>query len=438
MELSDYLLTLIAGLFLFFGPRDRAAIPLMLGACYICIDKTASIGPFHLTGMRILIAIGLVRVLVRGERIEGGRNLIDKLAVVWCVWAVFSQIFHDNFESGLVYRLGLVYNALGTYFLLRIFLSDLDDIVRLSKAAIIGLAPIALEMVYESTTGKNLFLAFNSIPALSEIRGDNIRAQGPFSHSILAGTVGAVCLPLAVLFWKSNRKLALLGIAATGTMVVTSHSSGPVATALVTLAGLGLWRFRNSMAVIRRTMAVGLIALYIGMNAPFYYLLAKIDLTGDSTGWHRAALIQGAIDHVGDWWIGGTDYTRDWTPNPGVDENHTDITNHYIRMGVCGGIPLLAVFIGMLAAGFSALGTALRQNPSPPLEQQFLIWSLSAILLGHVATMISISYFDQSIFFLYLILAAIGTVGQASAAEVISAESAGSSETYEGNFCHHR
>ena len=54
-----------------------------------------------------------------------------------------------------------------------------------------------------------------------------IRANGPFLHSILAGTVGAVCMPLAVLFWQRNRKLCLLGVLATGLIVVSSSSSGP-------------------------------------------------------------------------------------------------------------------------------------------------------------------------------------------------------------------
>jgi hypothetical protein len=55
-----------------------------------------------------------------------------------------------------------------------------------------------------------------------------------------------------------------------------------------------------------------------------------------------------------------------------------------------------------------------------------MIWTLGAILFGHAATWMSVSYFDQTVVFLYLILAAIGAVSALpfQAAEVV-AEPAG-------------
>ena len=164
------------------------------------------------------------------------------------------------------------------------------------------------------------------------------------------------------------------------------------------------------MRLIRWSGVLMILALAMVMNAPVYYLLDRIDITGHSTGWHRAALIQGAISHVSDWWLAGTDYTRDWTPEAGFDENNTDITNYYIRMAVWGGLPMMLLFIGSLVTAFKMVSKALRAKRDAPFQEQFLLWTLGCILFGHVTAMLSVSYFDQSVFFLYFVLAAISTL----------------------------
>ncbi len=144
------------------------------------------------------------------------------------------------------------------------------------------------------------------------------------------------------------------------------------------------------------------------MKAPVYYLMARVDLTGSSTGWHRAYLIESAINHLGEWWFAGTDYTRDWMPT-GVlwNSNQTDITNHYLHMGVQGGLPLMLLFMAVLAACFAAVGNGMWRNRHGPIERQFVIWTLGAILFAHAVTFLSISYFDQTNVYLYFLFAGI-------------------------------
>ena len=412
MDLPAILLTFLAGTFLLIAPRELASIPLLLGASYMTFCGSADFGPFHFTSIRILVAVGIFRVLVKGERLAGGCNGLDRMIMAWGVWAVCSSAFHTNFAESLVYRMGMAYTGWGIYFLLRIFISDQDTVAKLFKASIIALVPIAIAMITESMTGRNFFSFLDPRLELSEIRGGHVRAQGPFSHSILAGTVGAVYFPMAIQFWKADRILAVLTAITAGSMVLTSHSSGPIMTMII-LIGLGLWNARAHVRAIRNAAIVGVIFLNIFMNAPVYYLLARIDLTGNSSSWHRAALIDGAIEHFDEWWLGGTDYTRDWTPNAGPQEEHTDITNHYIKMGVLGGLPMMMLFIGTLAAGFSEVGEALRHAP---VEQQRMIWTLGSILFGHAANMLSVAYFDASIFFLFFTLACIAAVRQCAIA----------------------
>lgn len=404
------LFTVLAGFLLFRLPRQWAALPLVIGATYMSMDCSLDLGPLHFTSIRILVAIGILRVMTRGERIAGGLNTLDRVLIAWAVWTVCSSCFHQDFSAALIFRLGLAFNVLGFYLLIRVFIQDAECLLRVSRVMLIALLPIALEMIVEAKTGRNLFSLFGGVSALSEVRGGKVRAQGPFAHSILAGTVGAVCLPMAILFWKSNRKLSWLGLAVSGFMVLTSRSSGPMMTMIFIVFGLVLWRFKQHMRLIRWGAVLAVLVLSMVMNAPVYYILDRIDLTGSSTGWHRAYLIQSAITHVGDWWLGGTDYTRDWTPETGYDDNDTDITNHYIRMAVWGGLPMMLLFIGSLVIGFRMVSRSLRANPNAPFPKKFLSWTLGCILFGHVTAMVSVSYFDQSVFYLYLVLAAIAAV----------------------------
>jgi hypothetical protein len=147
------------------------------------------------------------------------------------------------------------------------------------------------------------------------------------------------------------------------------------------------------------------------MNAPPYYILARINLIGESTGWHRARLIESAIENINQWWLFGTDYTRHWM-STGVtwSPEHADITNYYLWFGVVGGLPLMFLFIAILYRGFSFVGNAVEEESSLPKESQFYIWALGSSLFGHAVTFLSVSYFDQSTMFIYLALATISSI----------------------------
>ena len=181
-------------------------------------------------------------------------------------------------------------------------------------------------------------------------------------------------------------------------------------SAMVAIAALFMWRYRQDMRIIRWGAVFVFISLEIVMNDPAYFVLARIDLVGGSTGWHRAELIRSALHHIHEWWLGGTDYTRHWMPT-GVSwsQDHTDITNEYLKMGVLGGLPLMFLFIAILAKGFSFVGRILEQASNLPENSRFMIWAFGAALFVHAVTFISVSYFDQSILFIYLTLAAIGS-----------------------------
>jgi hypothetical protein len=398
----------IAGVALALTPKRWAPLPLIMAASYLTIGQSIDLGSFTFTGIRVMIAIGILRVLLRGERVQGGLNRLDWAVIAWSAWMVASGLFHT--EGTLITRLGFVFSSTGVYFLLRVFCGSLEEVRQLCYATAILLLPVAVEMVYEMRGSSSLFYLLEGNPVPLYLREDRIRAYGPFAHPILAGTVGAVSLPLMLAVWRQRRTAACIGILACVAMIISSASSGPVVSSLMAVVGLAAWFCRQHMRAIRLGAVASYLTLSLVMQAPVYYLIARLDIIGGSTSYHRAALIDASLTHLHEWWLVGTGYTRHWIRYAdGFSPDHTDITNHYIYMGILGGLPLLLLFGLCLVQGFSMVGERLRDAAVEAQGGQFMVWALGASLFAHATTFLSVSYFDQSQLFFYLTLASIGS-----------------------------
>jgi len=416
MNPTGLVLALVASAFILTLPKRLVVIPFLTGTLYMTRDAVLLLGPAHFTMVQILVSVGILRAMLKGERITGGINHMDIFLILWAIWLIGSCIFHMS-DAWMV-RFGMVWTQLGSYFLFRIFVQDAEDIHCIFKVLCIILIPVAALMILEKYTGRNYFSVLAGVSEVVSFRHGHFRARGPFAHAILAGTVGATCFPMTLYLWKTHKKHALTGLFATIAIVLASTSSGPVMVVLFILLGLALWKIRGHLQLIRWVIITAVIALDVVMKDPVYFLMAKIDISGGSQGWFRARLIQSSIEHLDEWWLVGTDYTRHWMET-GIyaNQHHTDITNHLLGMGVMGGLPLMFLFIMVLIAAFNAVRKVLRNYADSSAEHCFLIWTLGAILFGHVWNFFTIPLFDQSVIFFYLILASIGAV------QVVKAES---------------
>ena len=405
--------------------RQWAPVPILILTCYVPLSQGVLLGPFNFFSIRLLILAALLRVLLRREHSEVVHSPLDRVMVAWSIWALAASAFRTDPIATLTYNGGLVFNTAGIYFILRVFCRNLEDAIFLCRVVAWLLVPVALAMAYEQLATTNLFSFLGGVPITPEIREGRPRAQGPFAHAILAGTVGAVMLPVCLALWNRHRGSALVGSLASVVMVFASASSGPLMSAMLAILGLLMWRGRSHMRAMRWMAVTVYLLLATVMSSPPYYLIARIDLSGGSTGWHRARLIESSFEHIGEWWLAGTDYTRHWMPT-GVPwtPNHTDLTNHYLVMGVQGGLPLLLLFILLLAKGFSIVGQSVRATQEAQPERAFFCWALGASLFAHAATCISVTYFDQSVVFLYFTLAAIAGIGASLGVNSVSRQPA--------------
>jgi len=409
---------LIAGLCLVLVPRRIAALPLLLAALYTTRIPVIELGPANLSVLRVLVLIGLVRAAARREWTAQGWNAIDTLLLAWATLLIASSAFHT--PDAWTFRLGMMLGELGVYFLCRVFLQDAADVRRTFTWLCIALAPLAVLMLLEKFTAQTYFAGMGGVSDVT-IRNGYVRAAGPFAHPILAGTVGASFVPIALYLWTDHRMVALIGFFGALAIVFASTSSGPVLMVAAACAGILAWNIRAHLRFLRWGALAVLILLQLVMHDPVYFLVARIDIAGGSTGWFRAQLIRSSLQHLSEWWAVGTDYTRHWMPT-GIpaNGNHTDMTNHLLALGVMGGLPVAALFVAALWTAFRAVGRAVCSSQSLADERGYLAWTLGATLFGHLVNLWSISLYDQSISFLYLILASIGAVHVRLVAELPS------------------
>jgi hypothetical protein len=400
---------LITSALLFILPRRYAVIPLLVGLMWMTRAQLVEIGPAGFSVVRILVLVGALRVLLRREGLAGGLIPLDRVIALWGLWLMVATFAHP--ADQWVYRGGLVWDSVGTYLLFRVFVRDDQDILRAFTALCWLAVPVALLMWVEKLTGTNPFAVLGAVSEHADYRDGQFRARGPFAHAILAGTVGASLVPLAWYLRGSRPWAARAGLVAGTAMVIASTSSGPVLFLAAILFGLGLWRLRHMLWGIRWLAVLAVIGLEVVMLDPFYYIIARLDVTGASQSWFRARLIESSIEHLDEWWLAGTDYTRHWMAS-GVpaNPNHTDITNHFLAMGVKGGLPLMLLLGLAVFLAFRMVGRALRARGHPDAGDPFLAWTLGALLFGHLVNFFGISLFDQSVAIFYLVLACIAAL----------------------------
>lgn len=401
--------TLLMGFLLVGLPRKYAFVPIIALICYMTMGMRLMVGGLNFTMMRVLLIFGWIRLVARGELRPLSLNSIDK-AVVWytIVSAIAYVILWEGEADAFKYKLGKAYDCIGFYFLFRYLLEEWEDIVQLVRTIAFVAIPLGIEMALERLTLVNQFSIFGGVQSNVWLRNGTPRCQGPFSHPILAGTFGATLIPLfiALGFQKSNRWAAVLGLLSAAVITGTAGSSGPVMACACGVAAIFFWPLRNQMRVIRWAMASLLVALHFSMKAPVWFLIGRFSVYDSSTGFHRAYLIDRAMANLSEWWLVGVQTTSQW------GEHLFDVTNQYIRVGVEGGIAPLWLFISIIVLCFRGVGRVVREMDERGMEtdQRFLVWGLGAIIVVHVMSFISVSYFDQNLIMWYLLLAVISSV----------------------------
>ena len=413
LPITIVLLVIAVGLILAL-PRKYVALPLVLASLFIPLGQVVMIGAVHFPAFRILILAGWVRAITGGMLFNPQKsgftlNSIDRVVIVWVAVNVLAFTLLSRDIGAFIYRMGFAYTAIGAYFLARLLIRNGDDVDRVIKAFSFGCAVLAFFMTLEQMSGRNVFAMFGGVPEYTAIRGDKIRAQGPFAHPIIAGTFGATLFPLFLgILWgaKRSRMTSIIGMMAALVMTITSGSATPLLALAAGIVALLLWPFRDHMRLFRWGIVIVLVSLHMVMKAPVWALIGRISLAGGSSN-HRYELVNRTILHFSDWWLLGARDLESW------GYLMHDTANEYVGQAVNGGLLGLALFITILVRCFRYIGLARRASEGD-LKRELRYWALGSWLFANVVAFFGNSYFDQTILTWYVLLAVVSTATASS------------------------
>lgn len=402
------LATLAAGVYLLTARRSQAILPLALVACLIPVAQRIVVASLDWNMIRLLILFGWLRLVLRNELRPLQPNAIDFAFTAWVLVASTMYVIREASVGALVYRLGLMFDSLGVYFLFRMLLRHPADTVRAVRYLAICSALVVVPMMIEWAIGRNLFSVFGGVPAQTVVREGRLRCQGAFSHPIMAGSFGATLVPVFIglyLGFPRYRRIAVVGALSGFVIAIVAASSGAVMSVAAGLGGLLLWPLRRYTSAMRWG-AVGLLTvLHFVREKPVWHLIARVSDVMGGEGYHRYSLIDAFITRWREWFLVGTPSTAHWGPIL------WDTTNQYVEEGVTAGILNLIAFVTLLAMAFRGIGLAaragrrLRRNPR---MHGLWCWGIGCGLFAHATAFISVSYWGQMqvLFDLFLALIA--------------------------------
>jgi len=392
---------------LVLASRRSAAIFAVLAVCvFMPAQQRYVIGGLDFSMLRLIMVVAWLRVLVRGEYRGLGFGKLDRVVVLWALSASIFYVLRIG-PSGIVYRLGVSFDVLTAYFLIRALVRTRGEVFVLWRHLawiVLALSPFLL---YELYAQHNVFGIFNYTGwEIVEVRNGRTRCQGPFAHPILAGTFAAAVMPvfIGMLLGKRQRLLFASACVAAIAIVIAAGSSGPVIACVVGAFGWGIWLLRkHTRAMIWATVGLAVVIHFV-REQPVWQLIGRLSSLTGGSGYHRSALIDAFIRRFGEWALMGTDNTAHW--GWGLQ----DTTSQYVGEGIGGGLVTFVLFIVMLRVGFVQLRLAretFERLEGPKSPWALLAWGSSVSLAVHCVSFISVAYFDQTFQFLLFFFATV-------------------------------
>lgn len=354
------------------------------------------------TVLRILVLVGILRILIRGQNAQVRWNRFDYILMAWVICGAVIYVIQFMNTKAIVNRAGFLFDAIGLYWLFRQMIRSFEDIKVVAKILAVCAVILAPLVAAEWLTGHNPFTVLGKV--ITNVRLGRYRCQAAFPHAIILGLFWATLIPLFIGMAKTqnNKLLYFTAAASAGFITIATASSTPIVVLLLVILLTALFRYRFYARYAVYSIAAMIVAMHIIMNAPVWHLIARINVIGGSTGWHRYYLIDQAISHFKDWVMIGTADTASWGIGLG------DVTNQFVLEAVRGGLITLTLFVTLLITAVKTISTYSMSAPS--VIRQNLAWCLCVSMVGHCLSFMGVSYFGQIMMLLYVNFAIAGLI----------------------------
>lgn len=403
----------LACLLMVLGPIRAIPLVLIGLAVYIPSAQRIVLGGADFAFLRVGVLVALARLIVQHRLFVFRFGWIDGLVLGGTLVKAALMPVVTGQMGTLVQQVGSSIDTLGMYMVARACIRSIDDIRTVAVRSLVVCLPVACIFAVEAATGRNMLSVFGGIPMMTDVREGKLRCQGAFAHAILAGCYFVALLPLWLACWRPSpggRWVAPVGLLLTMVVVLACASSTPAAAMIFVLgafAAYPVWQHLRSVWIA--TLGVGTV-LHFVMTHGIWHLIARIDLVGGSTGYHRYHLIEQALNHLGEWWLVGTLSTRHW--GWGLQ----DVTNQYILEGVRGGVWAMCALVLSIVLALRACGFWLRRLPRQS-PQHLMVYAIGASVFAQMTIFVAVSYFGQTIMIWYLTVGMGAFLAEAAAVE---------------------
>jgi hypothetical protein len=402
---------LFAICFVLCARRQLAPIGMLFGMLFLTQGQQIQIFGLNMYAIRFLELAGFARVFFRGELREISFGRVDRMFLL--LYAYTTIVFIIRSREGVAFQIGAALDAYLCYFTFRAMVQGLQDFEYVLRKLVLLLVPFCALLLIETTVKANVFSSMGGVEYGDWTRGGRPRCQGSFRHPSLLGTLGAGLIPLYIgLGLNGFRKPAFWGFVASVFIVWASNSGGPANMAVIGSGAWLLWRFREHLALVRLAGAAVLVLLALVMNAPIWYLPAKVSAISGGAGWHRSYLMEKGAETFDQWWLAGMPIreTIDWFPYSLASTGGADMTNQYLYFGITAGVFAILLFFTLIYTAFREIGSMLKGGGDQ--TRSFLFWGCGAALFAHCFNWLGIIYFDQIYLFWYFQIAAIASLIQ--------------------------
>ncbi len=394
---------LIAIVLMLTRPREQALVVFLVSCFTIPVGQVVVLGSLHFTVLRILILAGLARRVSAGSlrgKFPGGFNPVDQVVVLWTVSALVILSLQWMNTQALIHNLGDFLDAIGGYLVVRFLIPDGKAVRRTIEVLAVVCLIQGVCMTNEQITHRNIFGYLGGMPLTVTVRDGKIRSEGVMG-CLYAGVFAGVSIPMFLWLWsRKSRLFACAGLAGAMAMVITSNSSTSWMAIAGSVVGLAFWPLRKLMRQVCWGFALILLLLHLVMNGPVWSLIARVDLTGSSSSYHRYYLLDNCIRHFSDWWLLGYKYYDTW------GWSMWDLCNQFVVIALTGGLLTLIFYVAVFARSFRAIGNA-RKLVNGDRSQEWLFWCLGTDLFANVVSHFGINYMAQMMMTLFPLLACI-------------------------------
>jgi hypothetical protein len=383
---------------------------------------TVPIGSLDFTTGRIVILPLTLSVIARGKgRMPFRWQWLDTWIVLTFLGTFVALLPNAPLKQILERQGGWFLDTLLVYFVVRSAVKKREDLFTLTKClACIGV-PLALMGMVQAKTGFNAagFMSGGYAWGLSErgvttaMRHGFHRAYVTMGVHIIFGLFFAGVAPLVLGLWNHKqwpRPVLLIAYCILMGGLASSLSSSPYFAGFIAVCFFVVFPLRKYWPAF----AIGLIACIVFVevfsNRHFYEVMTRIAFNSD-TAYYRVGLIDecfggGMKGH----WLFGYGYVG---LGPGNDNSnflwfHKDLVNIYImklaRFGLAGLLPFMVANV----IYYRSLYKAARTTKS--VADQWMIWSVSAALVGWNIAMLTVSAMNQVETLLYILVALAGNM----------------------------